>query len=95
MKKREKLDIVQKQLATELGCTVVDLNGEKDSFVFTEAKAHNGILPVPEGRQYFGMLTMGKAIIVTATLARLKYAKEQPAWMCDHRVWFEGGLSNS
>ena len=36
MTRHEMLYAVQWQLATDLNCTVEDLNGEKDSFVFTE-----------------------------------------------------------
>lgn len=77
MTNREMLTIVQSQLAIDLNCTVDDINGEKDSFVFVEAKDNPGRRPFPRREQYFEMLTMGRAIIVSATPARLKYAKEQ------------------
>jgi len=77
MTNREMLNIVQRQLAIDLNCTVADLNGEKDSFVFVEAKDNPGRRPFLRREQYFEMLTMGRAIIVSATPARLKYAKEQ------------------
>lgn len=77
MTKHEMLRIVQNQLAIDLNCTVDDINGEKDSFVFVEAKDNPGRRPFLRREQYFEMLTMGKAIIVSATPARLKYAKEQ------------------
>lgn len=73
----EMLTIVQSQLAIDLNCTVDDLNGEKDSFIFVEAKDNPGRRPFPRRDQHFDMLTMGKAIIVSATPARLKYTKEQ------------------
>lgn len=77
MTKNEMLRIVQSQLAIDLNCTVADLNGEKDSFIFVEAKDNPGGRPFPRREHHFDMLTMGKAIIVSATPARLKYAKEQ------------------
>lgn len=79
MTNREMLTIVQSQLAIDLNCTVDDLNGEKDSFIFVEAKDNPGRRPFPRGKQFFEMLTMGKSIVVSATPARLKYAKEQLA----------------
>lgn len=77
MTNREMLTIVQSQLAIDLNCTVDDLNGEKDNFIFVEAKDNPGRRPFLRREQYFEMLTMGRAIIVSATPTRLKYAKEQ------------------
>jgi hypothetical protein len=77
MTKSEMLSIVKNQLAIDLNCTVGDLDGEKDSFIFVEAKDNPSRRPFLRGEQFFEMLTMGKAIIVSATPARLKYAKEQ------------------
>ena len=77
MTNREMLTIVQSQLAIDLNCTVVDINGEKDSFIFVEAKENPGRIPFPRKKQHFDMMTMGNSIIVSATSARLKYAKEQ------------------
>lgn len=106
MTNSEMLTIVQSQLASALNCTVADLNGEKDSLVFVEAKENLGpLLPVPRGRQYFGMLTMGKAIIVTATPARLKYAREHITgksrddafsvpFICGHSLFYLPDLDN-
>ncbi len=79
MTKREMFDIVLSQLAIDLNCTVDDLSGEKDSLIFVEAKDNPGRRPFPRKEQYFEMLTMGRAIIISATPARLKYAKEQLA----------------
>lgn len=79
MTKREMYEIVQNQLAIDLNCTVEDLNGEKDSFIFVEARDNPGRRPFIRGEQYFEMLTMGKSIIVSATPKRLKYVKEQLA----------------
>ena len=77
MTNREMFSFVQSQLAIDLNCTVVDLNCEKDSFVFVEAKENPGRIPFPRRTQHFDMLTMGGAVIVSATPARLAYAKEQ------------------
>ncbi|MCL2055066.1 MAG: GNAT family N-acetyltransferase [Oscillospiraceae bacterium] len=67
MKKHEMLNIVQSQLALDLNCTVDDLNGEKDSFVFVETKDNPGRRPFPRNEQHFEMVTMGRAIVVSAT----------------------------
>lgn len=77
MTKSEMFNIIQNQLAIDLNCTVKDLNGEKDSFIFVEASDNPGRRPFLRGEQWFEMLTMGKSIIVSATPARLKYVKEQ------------------
>jgi len=69
MTKLEMLHTVQTQLATDLNCTPDELNGEKDSFVFTEAKDNPGRRPLPRGEQHFAMLSMGKAIVISATSA--------------------------
>lgn len=105
MTKCEMFATIQSQLAYNLNCTVDDLNGEKDSFVFVEAKEAYGPILVPPNRQYFGMFTMGKAIIVTATPARLKYAKEQligksrddafaMPFICGHSLFYMPDLDN-
>lgn len=67
MTKRDMLHIVQAQLAIDLACTVDQLNGEKDSFVFVQARDNPGCRPFPRGEQHFEMLTMGRAIVVSAT----------------------------
>jgi RimJ/RimL family protein N-acetyltransferase len=77
--KNEMFEIVQDQLAIDLNCSPNDLNGDKDSFVFVEAKDNPGRRPFRRGKQFFEILTMGKSIVVSATPARLKYAKEQLA----------------
>ena len=79
MTTREMYAIVQKQLAIDLNCTVEDLNGEKDSIVFTEAADHSGQRALKRGAQVLEMITMGNALIVSATSARLAYVKEQLA----------------
>lgn len=77
--KLEMYKIVQNQLTIDLNCTSDDLNGEKDSFVFVEAKDNPGRRPFRRGKQFFEILTMGKSIVVSATPARLTYAKGQLA----------------
>jgi len=67
MTKQEMHASVQAQLAIDLNCTVEDLNGEQDSIIFTQAKENPGRRPFPRGAQHFEMLTMGKAIIVSAS----------------------------
>lgn len=53
MKKHEIYSTVQTQLAIDLNCTVEDLNGEKDSFIFVEARDNPGRRPLlPEYRNY-------------------------------------------
>ena len=63
----EILKIVQSQLATDLNCTPDNLNGEKDSFVFTETQDNSGRRPFPRSERHFEMLSMGNSIIVSAT----------------------------
>ena len=75
MTKREMLSVVQSQLATDLNCTPDDLNGEKDSFLFTEARDNPGRRPFPRGKQHFEMLSMGKTIVISATLDILNIVK--------------------
>lgn len=77
MTKHEMLHIVESQLATDLNCTPDDLNGEKDSFVFTEARNNPGRRPFPRGEQHFDMLSMGKSIVVSATPDILAIAKPE------------------
>ncbi|MCL2447172.1 MAG: GNAT family N-acetyltransferase [Oscillospiraceae bacterium] len=67
MTKHDMLRIVQAQLALDLNCTVEQLNGEKDSLVFVQARDNPGRRPFARGEQHFDMLTMGHAIIVSAT----------------------------
>ena len=105
MTNHEMLTIVQNQLAINLNCTVADINGEKDRFVFVEAKENPGRMPYPRGKQHFDIMTMGKSIIVSATPARLKYAKEQligkscqeafsMPFLCSHSTWYLPDLDN-
>ncbi|MDR9856458.1 GNAT family N-acetyltransferase [Paenibacillus sp. VCA1] len=72
---KEMIHIVQSQLAIDLNCTIDDLNGEKDSIVFVDAKENPGRRPYPRKERYFEILSMGKSIVVTATPERLAIAK--------------------
>jgi len=67
MTNHEMFRIVQSQLAIDLNCTPLDLDGEKDGFVFTKARDNPGRRPFPRGEQHFEMLSMGRSIIVSAT----------------------------
>lgn len=69
--------IVQAQLAIDLNCTVADLNGEKDSLVFVEAKENPGRRPFPRKERYFEIVSMGQSIVISATPERLAIAKQQ------------------
>jgi GNAT superfamily N-acetyltransferase len=77
MTNAEMLYIVRRQLATDLNCTIDDLNGEKDSFIFTVSKDIPGRRPFPRGEQHFEMLSMGLSIVVSATPELLNIAKPQ------------------
>ena len=77
MTQKEMLFIVQSQLAIDLNCSVDDLNGEKDSIIFVEAKENPGCRPFPRKARYFEILSMGKSIVVSATPERLLIAKTQ------------------
>ncbi|MCS7461507.1 GNAT family N-acetyltransferase [Paenibacillus doosanensis] len=77
MTQKEMLFIVQSQLAIDLNCTIDDLNGEKDSIIFVEAKKNPGCRPFPRKARYFEILSMGKSIVVSATPERLIIAKTQ------------------
>ncbi|MFD0717373.1 GNAT family N-acetyltransferase [Paenibacillus sp. GCM10027626] len=77
MTQKEMLFIVQSQLAIDLNCSIDDLNGEKDSIIFVEAKENLGCRPFPRKSRYFEILSMGKSIVVSATPERLLIAKTQ------------------
>jgi len=77
MTQAEMLFIVQSQLAVDLNCSIDDLNGEKDSTIFVEAKENPGCRPFPRKARYFEILSMGKSIVVSATPERLLIAKTQ------------------
>ena len=67
MLQHEMLSIVQEQFALDLNCSPDDLTGEKDSFVFTEARENPGRRLYPRSEQHFEILSMGNAIIVSAS----------------------------
>ena len=67
MQNHEMLSIAQSQLAIDLNCVPNDLNGEKDSYVFTKAQENPGRRPFPRSECHFEMLSMGNSIIVSAT----------------------------
>lgn len=75
MTSKEMMQIVQSQLAIDLNCTIDDLNGEKDSVIFVDAKENPGRRPYPRKERYFEILSMGKSIVVSATPERLSIAK--------------------
>jgi len=75
MTTKKMLHIVQTQLATDLNCTLADLNGKQGSFVFTEARDNPGRRPFPRGAHHFEMLTMGGTIIVSASTDILTFIK--------------------
>ncbi|WP_054955630.1 GNAT family N-acetyltransferase [Paenibacillus dakarensis] len=77
MTQTEMLFIVQSQLAVDLNCSIDDLNGEKDSIIFVEAKENPGRRPFPRKTRFFEIVSMGKSIVVSATPERLSIAKAQ------------------
>ena len=77
MTQQEMLHLVRSQLATDLNCTIDDLDGERGSLVFVEAKENPGRRPFPRRERYFEIVSMGRSIVVSATLERLSIAKAQ------------------
>jgi len=75
LSKKEMLQIVKKQLATDLNCSPEDF--EKNGFIFCEAKENPGRRLFPRGDKHFEMLTMGGAVIVSSVPEILLYVKEQ------------------
>ena len=69
------LSLVRAQLAIDLNCSADDF--DRDGFVFSEAKENPGRRPFPRGERHFEMLTMGGAVIVSATPDILPYLREQ------------------
>ena len=55
----------RRQLAIDLNCAPGDF--DRDGFVFCEAKDNPGRRPFPRGERHFEMLTMGGAVIISAT----------------------------
>jgi len=56
---------VRAQLAVDLNCEAGDF--DRDGFVFCEAKENPGRRPFPRLERHFEMLTMGGAVVVSAT----------------------------
>lgn len=77
MTQHEIYKITRKQLATDLNCTVDELCGEKDSFVFVRTADNAGRRPFPRGEHHFETLTMGNSIVVSATPELMSLAKPQ------------------
>jgi GNAT superfamily N-acetyltransferase len=66
---------VRKQLATDLNCNVNDFS--REGFVFCEAHDNPGRRLFPRGECHFEMVTMGSAVIVSATSDILPYLRGQ------------------
>ena len=66
---------VRQQLTIDLNCSADDF--DKDGILFFEAKENPGRRPFPRGERHFEMVTMGHAIIVSATADIMPYLKEQ------------------
>lgn len=75
MTQNEMIYIVQSQLAIDLNCTIDDLNDEKDSVIFVEAKENPGCRSFQRNPRFFEIVSMGKSIVVSATPERLLIAK--------------------
>jgi len=74
---QEIMQITRTQLAVDLNCTVDDLNGEKDSFVFVTAAENPERRMFARGVHHLDMLTLGKSIVVSATPAVLEWVRPQ------------------
>jgi len=72
---RNLLKTVQSQLAIDLNCHPDDFN--KEGFIFCESKANPGRRPFPREERHLDILTMGKAIIVSATPDIMPNIQEQ------------------
>lgn len=66
---------VRDQLAIDLNCLSDDFLS--DGMVFVEARENPGRRPFPRGESHFDMLTMGRAVIVSATADLLEFLKFQ------------------
>jgi len=66
---------VRAQLAIDLNCSPGDFDSA--GFVFCEAKENPGRRPFPRGERHFEMVTMGGAVIVSATSDIQPYLREQ------------------
>jgi GNAT superfamily N-acetyltransferase len=75
MTQNQMFAIVRRQLAVDLNCSPGDF--DRDGIVFCQAKDNPGRRPFPREERHFEMVTMGGAVIVTATPDILPYIKEQ------------------
>jgi GNAT superfamily N-acetyltransferase len=66
---------VRAQLAIDLNCSPGDFDSA--GFVFCEAKENPGRRPFPREERHFEMVTMGGAVIVSATSDILQYIRDQ------------------
>jgi len=75
MNHREMIMIVREQLAIDLNCLHSDF--DRDDIVFCEAINHTKKRPFARGERHFEMITMGKAVIVSATVDILPFVRKQ------------------
>jgi len=75
MNHSELIRIAREQLAIDLNCLYSDF--DKDGIIFCEAKDNFGRRPFARGERHFEMLTMGRAVIVSATADILPFVREQ------------------
>jgi len=66
---------VRIQLATDLNCSADDF--DREGFVFCQAEENPGRRPFPRRKPHFEMLTMGGAVIISATAELLPCLREQ------------------
>ena len=66
---------VRAQLATDLNCSPGDF--DREGVVFCEPADNPGRRPFPRGERHFDMLTLGGAVIVSATADIMPYLREQ------------------
>jgi GNAT superfamily N-acetyltransferase len=69
--------IVNAQLAIDLNCRPEDLSGAQDHILFTQARDNPGYRPFPPAERQFMMLSLGEAIVVSATPEILDTIKPQ------------------
>ena len=77
MTNKDMLQAVQEQLAIDMNCKIGDLSSGPGSIVFTEARENPGRRPFPRGEEHFEMLTMGAAVVVSASPRLLEIIKPQ------------------
>jgi len=75
MNHREITSIARAQLAIDLNCLESDF--DRDDIVFCEAMDNPKRRPFARGERHFEMLTMGRAVIVSATADILPFVREQ------------------